>query len=125
MVSPTCEQNGDIPFILAVCSGKHLRLVGCAPNSGPLQTTRLPEGMTVRDSSLSAIHSIFSPCCVRSPSGWAAAGLLAADQSEAFRGPVVWLWVKSNGIPFLGRRTTHFRTYFSGGIGMFTGGTGF
>ena len=27
------------------------------------------------------------------------------------------------GIPFWGRCTTHFRTYFSGWIGMFTGGT--
>ena len=35
-----------------------------------------------------------------------------------------WLWVKTNGIPFWGRCTTHFRTYFSV-IGMFTGGTGF
>ena len=25
-----------------------------------------------------------------------------------------WLWVKTNGIPFWGRCTTHFRTYFSG-----------
>ena len=35
----------------------------------------------------------------------------------------IWLWVKTNGIPFWGRCTTHFRTYFSGWIGMFTGGT--
>ena len=26
----------------------------------------------------------------------------------------IWLWVKTNGIPFWGRCTTHFRTYFSG-----------
>ena len=26
------------------------------------------------------------------------------------------LWVKTNGIPFWGRCTTHFRTYFSGWI---------
>ena len=35
----------------------------------------------------------------------------------------MWLWVKTNRIPFWGRCTTHFRTYFSGWIGMFTGGT--
>ena len=36
----------------------------------------------------------------------------------------IWLWVKTDGIPFWGFRcTTHFRTYFSGWIGMFTGGT--
>ena len=34
-----------------------------------------------------------------------------------------WLWVKTNGTTFRGRCTTHFRTYFSGWIGMFTGGT--
>ena len=28
-------------------------------------------------------------------------------------------------VPFCDRRATHFRTYFSGWIGMFTGGTGF
>ena len=35
--------------------------------------------------------------------------------------------VKTNGIPFwlVGEFTTHFRTYFSGWIGMLTGGTGF
>ena len=35
--------------------------------------------------------------------------------------------VKTNGIPFwlVGEFTTHFRTYFSGWIGMFTGGAGF
>ena len=33
-----------------------------------------------------------------------------------------WLWVKTNGIPFgVGEFTTHFRTYFSGWIGMFWG----
>ena len=35
----------------------------------------------------------------------------------------MWLWVKAVLIPFWGFRcTTHFRTYFSGWIGMFTGG---
>ena len=34
---------------------------------------------------------------------------------------IIWLWVKTNGIPFWARCTTHFRTYFTG-IGMFTGG---
>ena len=29
----------------------------------------------------------------------------------------MWLWVKTNGIPF----STHFRSYFSGWIGMFAG----
>ena len=34
--------------------------------------------------------------------------------------------VNTNGIPFWGFRcTTHFRTCFSGWIGMLTGGTGF
>ena len=35
---------------------------------------------------------------------------------------VTLLWVKTNGTIFgLGEFTTHFRTYFSGWIGMFTG----
>ena len=36
----------------------------------------------------------------------------------------VWLWVKTNGIPFwlVGECTTHFRLYFSGWIGLFTAG---
>ena len=34
-----------------------------------------------------------------------------------------WLWVKTNGIPFWDRCTTHFRTCILVGIGMFTGGT--
>ena len=34
----------------------------------------------------------------------------------------IWLWVKTVLVPFWGRCTTHFRTYFSGWIGMFTGG---
>ena len=40
----------------------------------------------------------------------------------------IWLWVKTNGIPFWGRCTTHFRTYFSGdwnvhwGYGILTHG---
>ena len=33
------------------------------------------------------------------------------------------LWVKTNGIPFWGRCTTQFGAYFSGWIGMLTGGT--
>ena len=40
----------------------------------------------------------------------------------------MWLWVKTNGIPFWGRCATHFRTYFSGdwdvhwGYGVLTHG---
>ena len=34
----------------------------------------------------------------------------------------IWLRVNANGM--VGEFTTHFRTYFSGWIGMFTGGTG-
>ena len=39
----------------------------------------------------------------------------------------LWAWVNTNGMPFwlVGEFTTHVRTYFSGWIGMFTGGTGF
>ena len=39
-----------------------------------------------------------------------------------------WLWIKTNGIPFWGRCTTHFRTYFRGdwdvhwGYGILTHG---
>ena len=29
----------------------------------------------------------------------------------------IWLWVKTNQIPFRGRCTTHFKTYFSGDCG--------
>ena len=36
----------------------------------------------------------------------------------------MWLWVKTNGIPFWGRRAAHF-SLFLVGTGMFTGGTGF
>ena len=32
-----------------------------------------------------------------------------------------WLWVKTNGIPFWGRCTTHFRTYFSGDWDVYWG----
>ena len=36
-------------------------------------------------------------------------------RAPEFRPPIhIWLWVKTNGIPFWGRCTTHFRTYFSG-----------
>ena len=35
----------------------------------------------------------------------------------------MWLWVKTKWYRFWGRCTTHFRTYFSGWIGMSTGGT--
>ena len=38
------------------------------------------------------------------------------EASGAIAG-VSWLWVKTNGIPFWARCTTHFRTYFSGWIG--------
>ena len=43
---------------------------------------------------------------------------------DALNGWCKWPWFKTNRIPFWGFRcTTHFRTYFSGWIGMFTGAT--
>ena len=35
-------------------------------------------------------------------------------QRHQHLGKKIWLWVKTNGIPFWGRCTTHFRTYFTG-----------
>ena len=54
---------------------------------------------------------------------WQIAVLLPYSATSSLR--PIWLWVKTNGIPFwlVGEFTTHFRTYFSGWIGMFTGGT--
>ena len=39
-------------------------------------------------------------------------------------GTPIWPWVNTNGIPFWGRCTTHFRTYFSGGWDVHRGITG-
>ena len=50
--------------------------------------------------------------------------LLVEYQLDFLR--LIWLWVNTNGIPFWGRCTTHFRTYFSGdvhwGYGILTHG---
>ena len=53
-------------------------------------------------------------------------GPLPDRLAETYQPELTRLWVKTNGIPSWGRGlTTQFRTYFSGWIGMFTGGTGF
>ena len=62
----------------------------------------------------------------RKLSGVLSNGTLAtSDSMKEVRGKEAVV-VKTNGIPFwlVGEFTTHFRTYFLMGIGMFTGGTG-
>ena len=56
---------------------------------------------------LLAVGDKGKPC----ESPWFLVGLLA-----------IWLWVKTNGIPFWGRCTTHLKSILVG-IGMFTGNT--
>ena len=45
------------------------------------------------------------------------------SDSPCFGFPGIWPWANTNGIPFWGRCNTHFRTYSSGWIEMFTGVT--